>query len=662
MTDRPAKRRRKVLKLTEFMDEIPPDVVVSHILPHIVIGVDIYTRSSDLIGPLAKTVGCFGRFNRDPLRHPWAVFRSFNVGLGLFYAARFPSAWIRVGKRYMILPWRYIVLFTLPRIVYVQDRDIAMQGFELPNLETVSSILLVDPLDSNKLYRRATTVIVQCWMDKIPNWCETLKLANGNQWDAPWRSEIFAATWVSKIGEHPCFRLKNAIIKIRLPRGYFEVVWDMRNVPNLEKFVIAHGFWIPLKPRYRAILDQDGDSCPESVDYDFLKPLHHLKELVLRMFLPVVYNRHWFLPPVEKRIFVAGFRVRAGFVIPPKANFKSCQWDPTCVYTVRPGSRNVLKINQNRKYDAPASVYEATTLSRDVERHLPGRTTIRGALYKLKYSALNFSLISYSSRPTKKQEAVIRRLLGLPFEFMFIGNIHKARLSSSPVRRDIPFPSNRIVLGGKVDKVSLIDSESLELRVTKVANLDVNMSDSCRITTDDSIDVATLARAAVELTAPYIDRLNVHLGGIGLKVISDVNLLIIPSLRHDAEFVGNIDKVHVAECDKMVTITGDVGELSSVNTSGTIAVTGYVGHASLSGPELLYDCTHVNFGRVGTLDISPCFVDIMIDDIDSIESVVFGSVRAKQIEFHGKRIEGRKLRFNGTKPREIEKIKDKISL
>jgi len=677
MADPPAKRRRR--ELVKIMDNLPPDVVVSHILPHFIIGVDIYASPDQIIGPNAVTFGCFGRFGRDRGRHAWAIFRSISVTSGFFAAAQ-TAGDAKFGQKCMIIPLRYVVYFTMPfrpdihedeegAALFIQDLTRNQNRKWTPRLETVSNMLLTDPVDQRALYPNAETIILQRPMDQIPNWCEGIILREGDVGDT-WISDVDPIFWVSKIGERPHPQLTRVVVELGTCLDSMEVVWDMKNVPALEKLVVGRGHWIPLKPRYRALAegaDYHGHDAPDYHDYDFLRPLRHLKVLSLRVFQPVTYNTHWFLPPVESRIDVIGFRVAAGFAIPPNARFVSCQWDPTCVYVLRPGKWNVLEIVQNVKHDAPNSVYQTSSRLPEAYASLPGRTTIRGTLRRLVYIADSFDLMPepstdpISELAKANQQAVIDRL-GLPFEFRFIGNVHKALIISSPAI-SAGMPDNRIILDGQADKVELHNSESLELHVNPVKQFDVRDCRTCHVTTVGSICAVSLEWSSIQLTATYIDTLGIYASDGDIKVDSNINELTVNILKDNAEFVGKINKVHIDRCEKMVTIIGNVNELTSVRTRGTIVVTGSVGHASLTGPSIFNVYTRAEFDRVNTLEINGGFVDIVVKDMDNINSVIFGSdVRAEQIEFHRKRIDNRKLRFNGTNPAEVKDIKLKLSL
>jgi len=669
MADRPAKRPKLAdpVPPTAFtFDMLPPDVVVWEILIHITVGFDIYTNEEDQVGPKAKVTGCFGRFCRDPTRHAWAIFRRLNINPATQFLA-LTQGNVLTGKKLMVLPLRYVAQFTVPlattergpnkygelvvlgvrrtdhllrtrgkgidfmQLVGTDDKKI-VPSLKMPHLTTVSSLLLGGNKD--EMYPNATTILMQGPMDEIPDWCVTLRVQEKGarhfqtEWyqlgSAPWGIEAYMSPqWVHMdtkpideldvIGRHSCPNLENVVFKVsRFNDEEKRVVWNMANVPKLRRFVIGGGAWDP-----QFLLGRGSY-------YDFLRPLENLDELELRVQIPTDYKKHWFLPPVRRKLMATGFTVPPGYEFPPLSGFTDCQFDPQHTYLLPLGGIEELVIVQGSKYDAPNTVYtdkpwewESSVLS-----DLPGRIMIAGKVNVLTYlTTFGMKLPDPDADAVSEEDRqALVELNGLPYEFVFNGSIEHMDIESKvkPQFGKISYPvPNLIVLNGQIKDVTLRRCRDLSLVVNRV--------DGMIRSTD---------------------------GGPGLTVTSTERVHSIISTNTNWKIVA--PSIDVLICDG-----GRTYESSLVDVSGT----GTVHRAKLiNGPHI------ARFNQVIDLTIESCTATtVWINDLDAVRSITFVNVMAMYIKFiwpddtPNARIPNHKLKFVNISEWEVTKLRRKLT-
>jgi len=651
----PGPKRLKTRLVTTIGEDppfsyLPPDVIVSEILIHITVGLDILTREEDQVGPFAKEFACIGRFKRDCLRHRWAIFRSINVSPALQFLALTRGNKFSCNQ-YMILPLKYAVQFTVPlysirgldtpeervfqtsQFLQYHDEDLdflklertpekaLLPSFKMPNLTTISSLLMGE---RNTRYPRATTIIIQAPMDEIPEWCEALRLMA-----AFWEDLLFVSsvarllplyfkkdsdlvTTIGTIGQ----QYRPRLVDIFCGLGYMEeeessVVWNMANVWNLRRFIIRGKKWTP------QLLFGGGPW------YDFLRPLMNLEYLELEVTIPTRFDRHWFLPPVRKKLRVAGFSVPPGYVFPSEATFYDCRFDPTHTYLLPPEGVDILEIRQETKYDAPARIYEETRWNERLLDDLHGRTTMRGNVRKLIYDCLfELKVVDPGGPPIplEHRQYVVERI-GLPYEFVFNGNIEEAIIFSI-TSHAVGYPGPNLVrLIGQTEDLRLDICKFLNLianQVTKLSMMDCHHS---------TVTIAEPVHGVV-LERPEDVMLQIQSIGELVCRLLPLNFLTL-GRGYGFTIHGSVDRAFV---------TGDV----SFN----------------------FTC---NFDRVINLTMENCKATVRINDLDAVQFITFVNIIARNITFIWPddtptvRIPRNKLIFMKMESREVSKLRRKLS-
>jgi len=660
MADRSAKRPKLTDPVTPpafTFDMLPPDVITSEILIHITVGVDIYTSEDDQVGPKAKVTGCFGRFCRDPLRYPWPIFRRININPVTRFLELTPRNVLTEIKN-MILPLRYAVQLTVPvrttqwmrvgpsmvrgeiytelalerrgktidfmKLEWAPDKKL-LSSFEMPLLTTISSLLLgggrrimLPGGTRDKMYPNATTILMQGPMNEIPMWCVTLRvqeMLSITSIDAPGEI-VFGPSWVNLrskpldqfgvIGRHSRPRLENIIFKQVDPETPTNrtVVWNMKNVPSLRRFVIEGGTWDP-----QFLLGRGSY-------YDFLSPLNMLDELELNLQIPANYKKHWFLPRVRSKLKVSGFTVPPGYKFPPNSGFTECRFDPQHTYLLPPGGVKGLLIHQEQKYDAPNTVYTDAPWKWDADElsDLPGRITIAGNVNVLSYTAIFYLKPAdpdADAVPPAERQALVE-LNGLPYEFVFNGNIGYAEITSGNMRRSAYPDTNLVQLNGLTKKLRLYACRFLEVVANRLYFLQVFNSKTLTITITERVSMVYVMNTDdCTINAPLI------------------NLLTLMNSEH---FVNR------------VTVGSTVRRV-----------------------DLIGQSFNVDLNRVAVLNISCKKVTIRIAKLGVVQMIVFDGIESENVTFKwpantpNVRIPNHKLTFMNMTPLEVDKLRRKLT-
>jgi len=659
MSDRPAKRLKKdITTPTVSLAMLPPRLIFSEILIHIVVGVDIYRTENDIVGPDAKWGGCFGRPKRWVVKYsPFAIFRSIAINpafLSLTYAEGNDLS----GQPHMVLPLRYMKQFTVPSFSYRQrptspriflylqtmfthyklnlDNLKIVPGNRMPQLTTISSLLIRTPEDRKTIYPDVTTIVMQSPMPEIPNWCERLHIVPSEElrlWEFPKsRSHPNSPWWVGETGtlldtlRSLTRHFRENLSEIVFQPGYIQshswlappipITWDMHNLPNLRKFVISVTTWDP------QFLDGVGSY------YDFLRPLNMLDELKLKLRVPTDYKKHWFLPEVRKRLKVTGFTVPPGYVFPFNSEFRECRFDPQHTYLLPPGGVERLAIHQETKYDAPHDAYKQRPLVNLHDMH--GRITIAGNVRKLKYShmcALAMPDPQCQAVSETDRQYVIDQI-GLPYEFVFNGDIDDADINPEKTRRFMRYvnPDTSLVrLNGWTKNLVLHNGGGLRLFANRVTNLRVLNGRDLRVAIDNPVlKVHLMSPLDVRLKTPNIDE---FVCGYGKSFAG------FPLLAKEFTIHGPINRAFVKGGETQKT----------------------------------FDCT---FDRVAMLSMESCIASVRINHLDAVQSITFTNVMARDITFiwpdtspgtPAGRIPNEKLHFVKMTSRETSKLRMKLT-
>ena len=537
------KRRALVVSCPRF-DQLPPDVIVSEILIHFIIGVDFLDELLEL-GALPSSLFCFGYFNRDVTRHIWAIFRSFLVIP--------PNGKLSTRLINLLIPLSKIHSLAMPGASFSRDvhcssvtatRTICtsrvLPNVPMPLLKSVSNVVMRN-VDDNSQFRDLDTLILQAPVWDVPDWCVHLRVQSQTYryhgaWPIPPRNclgpggitEFLKPRWIFRglsargwMARHLFTHLTPNLREVtldgsdslyrRAEKHYNSpTAWDLRNAPKLRKLWIGYGLFVPkVKKKVKKI-------CHLVDFHDFLLPLSSgLDELMFGTVTPRYVKPQWYLPPVNKAVHVTGFAVPPDYEIPKRATFIKCYFDPNHEYCFREPPTST-KTNKSLYIKRCPYLY-------DDEPNQQGRICIKGNVNTLCYICSHIDVYRLTSSANQG-------LIGRPFEFVFTGNTSVSGIISNTTilqRRD---KCNRahVALNGtseivKVHKCSTLDIDILRcsghLLVYDATNTVITIAEECvpSVSISDCDDVT--------LTVPRIATLIMSDRGVqsnGIVVNADI--------------------------------------------------------------------------------------------------------------------------------------------
>jgi len=629
-------------KLT--FDLLPPDVIVSEILIHIVVGQDIVTTS---VERGEDQLACFGRFNRDRMRHPWTIFRNVMV-------------WVpeTVGNLFVI-PIRYLHTLTAPMSIQLGPAPPLAEVWainELPflqyqralvrgavNLRSVtSSVLMRYPeiaLDSPNL----ETLVLQDGIERIPEWCRNLQIMPYIERvvyavNAPeWLDEGTDPFWWA--ASHLFTRYRPNLVSVELYAHdldpswrHVEVSkWDLSNAPNLRTLWIEYLTWKPV---------QEAGGRPQ---YDFFSRSFppYLESLKMDMTPDRNARSQWYLPPVTKQLNACYYHVAAGYVIPPDAEFYWCHWNPTHNYKLYRAAdpsymnkRLAITRHPTQPYQARGHMWavEAVDLGRTPDSmalaQVRGRLTVTGNVKELHYDATDH-LVGTTDEILQSIEKLYP-YVGRPFEFVFNGNSDLVVVKSSADRTGDDFQHNDPRFRNKVT----LNGSIKDLQIRPSTNLDITVQECRELMIWDSINVI------VTVSSPSIQEVYFFGSGCIMRVehigtltwiggsprgripamvwaaIDLVKAMIVTTVGSHG-FIGKVNKAELTDC----TTAFYFQDVAAIDIIATIP-----GGLWLRAPDQLQAITFKDITTFATIDDEYRFRDMAMVPLPQDTEIRFENV------------------------------------